>query len=105
MLETYYLDENGEPQRTDNPVLLEAMIRDSRRVVARDTVDPFVISTVFLIYDHNWDRYGRPVLWETMVFGPRDDELECERYTSREEALAGHARLVARYRDMVEGVK
>lgn len=57
--------------------------------LADDTVGDVRVSTVFLGIDHS-DNGGPPVLWETMVFGgPLDDEQE--RYTSREDALRGHA--------------
>lgn len=53
------------------------------------------VSTVFLSLDHDHSGKGPPVLWETLVFGgPLADEME--RYCTREEALAGHAAMVAR---------
>ena len=53
------------------------------------------VSTVFLGIDHGFDGY--PVLYETLVFGGLDEYGE--RYTTRLEAVAGHARAVA----LVEG--
>ena len=38
---------------------------------------------------------GRPILYETMVFGGVLDQ-ECERYYTRAEAIKGHAAMVAR---------
>lgn len=58
------------------------------------------ISTVFLGIDHNMHFEGPPVLWETMTFGLRT-ELQV-RYTSRADALAGHAEAVARIGEMLE---
>ena len=52
------------------------------------------VSTVFLGLNHNYWG-GPPILWETMVFGGPLD-LETDRYSSRAEALAGHAEMVAR---------
>jgi hypothetical protein len=49
------------------------------------------VSTVFLGTDHAIS--GRPVLWETMVFGGDRNE-ECHRYTSHSEAIAGHKSIV-----------
>ena len=40
---------------------------------------------------------GPPELWETLVFGGPLN-LEMERYATREEALAGHERMVGRVR-------
>ena len=65
--------------------------------VARDQVGESVVSTVFFGLDHSRVQGGLPVLYETLVIdGPLDDL--CERYATRAEALAGHARMVARVR-------
>jgi hypothetical protein len=58
-----------------------------------------LVSTVWLGMDHRFLDDGPPLIFETMVF-PADgslDELECERYSTEEEARAGHARLVKEY--------
>lgn len=52
------------------------------------------VSTVFLGVDHNFSGEGAPVLYETMVFGGSLD-MESERYRTRDEAVAGHAKWVA----------
>ena len=41
--------------------------------------------------DHQWGA-GPPVLFETMIFGPAGGENYCERYSTWDEALAGHRR-------------
>ena len=68
----------------------------ARRIVAKSQVGPYLVSTVFLGLDHNFGD-GPPVLWETMVF--HDDrgseDLECRRYASQQDALEGHAAMVA----------
>ena len=61
--------------------------------------DDVRVSTVFLCMDHGrlFDDDGQPienpvpVLWETMIFGGEHDQYQ-ERYTSHEDALAGHQR-------------
>ena len=69
--------------------------REARRV-GRNEVKGFEVSTVFLGLDHNFSGVGAPVLFETMVFGEkRGDDLYCERYSTYEEAEAGHAKVVA----------
>jgi hypothetical protein len=75
----------------------------SDRVVRQDRVGDYTVSTVFLGVDHNWWRSGKPVLWETMIFGGCGISLASEdimqrRYRSYEEALAGHEKVL-------EGVK
>lgn len=59
------------------------------RVVARTNItEEIVVSTVFLGLDHAWGG-GKPVLWETMIFGGKLDTYQT-RYTSRAAAEAGH---------------
>lgn len=70
------------------------------RVIARDVVRKDVaVSTVFLGIDHG--VHGEGVLWGTMVFGGTYDELQ-KRYTSREDAIQGHAEIVRRVRAVDE---
>lgn len=68
------------------------------RVVAKTDVNHVCVSTVFLGLDHAFGE-GPPQLFETLVFGgPLADEME--RYSTWDEAEAGHKAMVAR----VEGV-
>ena len=54
------------------------------------------ISTVFLGLDYSFVRLGNsPVLYETLVFGGSLDG-EMDRYSTFEEAVSGHRRMVAR---------
>ena len=46
------------------------------------------VSTVFLGMNHAFDL-GTPLLFETMIFGGKEDGY-CERYTTWEEAEKGH---------------
>lgn len=60
------------------------------------------ISTVFLSMDHSLGGIigdGRPVLFETMVFGGEHDGYQ-ERYHTHDQAEEGHKRIV----DMVDKV-
>lgn len=70
------------------------------RTLARTELPGVVVSTVFLGIDH---RYGEapPVLWETMIFAEEgstavDFDEEQARYTSKDDALAGHRAMVAK---------
>jgi hypothetical protein len=72
---------------------------DPRRVVAQTTLKrkrrpPVLVSTVFLIVDHNHRGVGPPVLWETMAFWLPDRWEFCERYSSWLCAEEGHRRIV-----------
>lgn len=69
---------------------------DKRRV-ALDEVGEARISTVFLGIDHQWGS-GPPLLFETMVFGGPMDEQQW-RYSTWDEAEAGHHRVVEAVRE------
>ena len=93
----YDLDEQGNPFPVDD--LAPGIFADNRRVVGNTTVGAQRVSTVFLVIDHGFGM-GPPVLWETMVFGLPGDEPQW-RYTSKDDAMLGHARLVAQLRSGV----
>src|SRR5262245_20305996 len=67
------------------------------RRVAFDRVDRAEISTVFLVHNHNFPGRGKPLLFETMVFGGPNNGW-CRRYTTWDEAERGHATTVAAIR-------
>lgn len=95
MSDLYILDNDGNPvQETDLRAWSNWYETASRRVALYEH-EHVKVSTVFLGMDHRLIGPGPPVLWETMVFGGEYDD-EQERYTSREAALAGHARWVAK---------
>lgn len=90
----YVLDADGNVREAE---LMEWAMwfedADNRRVAYTKFDDGTEVSTVFLGLDHSFGD-GPPVLWETMAFGPRANDIQ-ERYTSREDAQAGHDRIVA----------
>ena len=60
----------------------------AKRVVAKDKIKQITISTVFLGLNHNYGE-GKPLIFETMVFGGSLDQ-EQERYSTWDEAIRGH---------------
>jgi len=66
-----------------------------KRVVAKTTLAGCDVSTVFIGLDHRFTGDGPPLVFETMVFGGPFDQ-EQERYSTWDEAVAGHARMVDR---------
>lgn len=63
----------------------------ANRQVEVSIIYDVTLSTVFLGLDHSWS-VGPPVLFETMIFGgPRDREYE--RYSTWDEAEAGHKKM------------
>lgn len=67
-----------------------------KRVAATEVGEVWV-STVWLGVDHNYDD-GPPLIFETMILGgPNDGDMW--RYTTEDEARAGHERVVALVRE------
>ena len=64
-----------------------------------ETVGDTRVSTVFLGLDHRFED-GPPVVFETMCFGGSLEGNE-ERYSTKAEAEAGHARWVQKARESV----
>jgi hypothetical protein len=68
------------------------------RIIDRTKVGEKIVSTVFLIIDHNYgnSEESKPILFETMVFPKEGDftDEQCERYCTYDKAVAGHNRIV-----------
>lgn len=64
------------------------------KVVAKTYMGFCTVSTVFLLFDHSWGE-GEPILFETTVFGGRQDSSYA-RSRTEEEALATHRLAVSR---------
>ncbi len=64
-----------------------------------------LLSTVFLGLDHNFDREGPPLIFETMLFYrvPGQDWL-CVRYATEKEAKENHDKLAREYRSGIRFV-
>lgn len=89
--ERYILDEAGNPAPEPDLMKWAAWMENGGRTLANDELSGGVnVSTVFLGLDHRSEG-GDPVLWETMIFGGAHDQFQ-ERYISRQDALAGHAK-------------
>lgn len=80
------------------PILEKDLLKWARkfetvdRRVARDKIGKVSVSTVFLGLDHNFDG-GKPLLFETMIFGGKHDQYT-DRYSTWEEAEKGHKKAV-----------
>lgn len=98
-----WYDRDGRPidVETANELLLDWEYRR----VAEDQVGPYWVSTVWLGIDHGFG-FGPephpPIIFETMVFATHRNteretlgpDLDCRRYTTEEEARAGHEEMV-----------
>lgn len=91
----YILDNNHKPVISTGMESSEWMENNpNRKTVGYDELkdlhgDDVRVSTVFLGLDHCWNG-GKPILWETMIFGGVNDQNYQERYSSYEDALEGH---------------
>lgn len=100
----WILSADGEPVPVDVLTWARWFEQDPDHVVLHDSVTPSVrVSTVFHGFDPRVGLHGptstSPALWETMIFGGPFDGHQ-DRYTSKLEALEGHAdcvRLVEQY--------
>ncbi len=93
----YILDENGKPKLEKDLLKWGHWLNTANRTVARTNIGKIIISTVFLGLDHRFFGKGRPILYETMVFGGKLDQA-MERYCTKEEALKGHNAMVKQVR-------
>lgn len=97
----FNLDENSEPIEVfDVADLYDLMKDDERRTVIKTELfgeqnHGTLISTVFLMFDHNLGRQGKPILYETRIFGESKDFTKLQwRYHDRETALEEHKKIV-----------
>jgi len=88
MMGYYILDEDGEPKRCNDLIEWARWCETANRHVAETYFGRVRVSTVFLALDHGFVFNGRPVLFETMIFGGWHNYYTA-RYTSRQYALIG----------------
>ncbi len=91
----YILDENRRPIPADVVTWGKWREIDENIRVGQTKVGEVLVSTVFLGIDHNFLGRGKPILFETLVFGgPLNDEMD--RYRTWKEAELGHKEMVER---------
>jgi hypothetical protein len=69
----------------------------SYQVVRQTMIGDVMVSTVWLGLDHGHGD-GPPIIFETMVFGPKHVFEEQYRYATEADALAEHRKIVAQLR-------
>ena len=77
-----------------NPIDAEEWARlfNEDRVIGSDYLGDVHVSTVWLGLDHSFGG-KKPLIFETMVFGLEEDELQW-RYSTKKEAIKGHKEAV-----------
>lgn len=95
----YVLDKDHNAIPTDDVYEWAKMYEDNskKRRVASTQVGKYWVSTVFLGIDHSLGDDSPPILFESMVFSDTESDLDCKRYCTWNEALAGHERMVANW--------
>lgn len=90
-----YYDRQGNPITFKEWV--EQFERTADKVVEQTQTDNGFVSTVWLGLSHQFGD-GPPLIFETLVFeGTMDGEMD--RYSTEEQARAGHAEMVARVKE------
>ncbi len=93
-MDKYILDTKNNPIPTsfDEWVKWETENQD-RRIISRNRIfineEEILISTVFLGIDHSFNRLHPPIVFETMIFGGKQDGWQ-DRYHTYREACDGH---------------
>lgn len=98
-----YILKGKKPVPCDNVLKWGRWFETAKRKVALTKQGRVSVSTVFLGLNHNFGA-GKPLLFETMVFGSPCDQDQ-ERYSTWEEAEAGHARMCEKVFAKNGGVK
>ena len=91
----YILDDNHKP--VPATVLQWARWLEGtydRKRVALTKVGRKWVSTVFLGLNHNWFDDEHPILFETMIYGPKGFDDDQWRYHTWDEAVKGHNQIV-----------
>ena len=89
-----YYDRQGNPLTSDEWALRFSAKRNWEDFrVALTEYGEITVSTVWLGLDYSFG-HGPPLIFETMVFGGEYDQYQ-ERYSTEEQALAGHNATVA----------
>lgn len=77
------------------------MWQNDNRILANTEVgNVLIVSTVFLVVNHNFHEQDNPILFETMVFSKKPSgktdysDIYCERYASYDDAMVGHAKTI-----------
>lgn len=98
----WYVLNGHEPIPVDDVIEWAKWFEKGDRRVAKTSIEPNVfVSTVFLGLDHSFME-GRPILFETMVFGDGEEDTMMERYSTWDEAEKGHKDMIERVKEIIK---
>ncbi len=99
-MKSMYYDKNDQPITGKDAVLVWAKQFEGNpkgRIVRQQTTWlGFWVSTVWLGLNHNFG-FGKPLIYETMVFRGSRGDIEMERYSTRKEAVVGHRQMFLKW--------
>jgi len=97
----YTLDADHKAIPTDDVLVWARWFENiNNRIVAKTVLPNGIrVSTVCLGADHAFGG-GPPLIFESMSFGDADHDEMCERYSTWDEAVAGHAAMVEKCKAM-----
>lgn len=93
-----YYDRDGRPMTLMEWASAFETRMEKKRVAETTLPNGRWVSTVWLGLNHAFGN-GPPLIFETMVFDTHEGmgEVDCERYSTEAEALAGHAALCEKW--------
>lgn len=94
MRNLYILDKWGRPKVCHDVIQWASWWETTdRSLVYTEITNKIRVDTSFLGIDHNFSDKGKPILWETMIFGGPHDGWS-NRYASTRDARKGHKEAV-----------
>lgn len=93
--EYVYFDTDGKPCTVEQ---MEKLMRTEQIVQQTLLPNGLWVSTVYLGINYSYGSHP-PAIFETMVFKGKGDysDLYCQRYSTKSEALVGHADIVKKW--------
>lgn len=92
-----YFDKQGQP--IDSEKWRELLKGKDYKIIKQTELENGKwVSTVWFGLNHNLGE-GKPLIFETMVFPEKGkySDLDCERYSTLEEALKGHEEMIKKW--------
>jgi hypothetical protein len=93
MARHYYLNEDKSVAPCDL-LTWASQLETMRKHVADDSLHGHRVSTVWLGLNHNHQEADPPLLFETIIFNHKKEDVYLERYSSWQEAEEGHKKAI-----------
>ena len=100
----YYIFENNQVEKVSFEKWAIWYQTANRKIEKTIVLSEIEVSTIFLSIDHNFYKSGKPILFETMIFGGALDGYQW-RYTDLEAAKKGHLEAIKEVKKHYYGVQ